>query len=215
MPRKMDPLESAIVEVNSVADELKILGDKVKQYNNASRKLSEIGNTLNELNNSINGIQYAFTAALDKTKLVTDDIEKGRTVVEKLVARVPNIVKRIEKADMTKAVNNFTDSMKVISGMIERHKKIIMEVENKYESVQNKQNGVLNEINKKIQKLVSNSYDTTVGIDELQKSSMMELGKVVNEVVGLRKEIEKSNNILKEQDVIIKTLSKKKGFFFK
>lgn len=113
-----DPLATAVQEVSAVAVELREVKKRADQYGQASARLQEVSGALEHLVKAVTGMQAQFHELLSKADSVVGGIEQVRQTADAAARSVPEIVARIEAADVSRLVGAFSQSLEAVSTRI-------------------------------------------------------------------------------------------------
>ena len=108
-------LVSAVQDVTSVAIELREIKKRAETYGIATTRLQEVSAALTHLATAMSGIQSQYSMLLTKANTVSDQIERARSASEATVNAIPEVVARIEAADVSKTVGDFSRSLSSVN----------------------------------------------------------------------------------------------------
>jgi ABC-type transporter Mla subunit MlaD len=214
----MDEMAKAVEDVNSVAEELRMLRDKVKQYGDASERLREMCDALKELCGSVEKIQTAFSAALDDARQLQSDAQKlvQRIELSDIGASTKELSVQLNgmttKLESDKAIQN--KNTHIISDVATTVKELSARLDNmsaRLETIQGENTQAVSEMKNIV--TTKNDQATDAAIDNFRKI----YGQIIPLRADATKQHEALNNIENILQEILNTVrqesQKKKGFF--
>ncbi|MBL0231013.1 MAG: hypothetical protein IPP76_09520 [Moraxellaceae bacterium] len=120
-----DALQDSINEVNTIAHGLQELQQRIHAYGQASQKLTNVSSDLGALCGHIQNIQLAFTQMTIQAEQTQNTIRQGTGIVEAMIAEIPHIVERIEKADIFSQIAEFNSHLEVLKHTLTAQKKTL------------------------------------------------------------------------------------------
>jgi uncharacterized protein YukE len=171
---------AAVEEVNTVAEELRALRDKVKQYGDASKRLMDVGEILNNLNGSIGKIQNAFSGALERAEKAEGHINSLKQEVVSLATSVPDIVERIEAADVTKTIDGFTGEMRELKVLMDSHQKTMEQVISSFTEERSSHSSLLEDINSRTENIIASVSNLASEIKGIRDTSDQQFQKILS-----------------------------------
>ena len=114
---KNDPMNSAMDDITSVADELHKLHLQAKQYESSSKRMSDISNVLIDLSKSVKQMEGKFSNALSSTEAIQESLSD-------LLQKIPDVIERVEASDATRSISEFSNALTETKEIIESNKVI-------------------------------------------------------------------------------------------
>lgn len=121
MTHNDDALSTAMEEVMSVAEELKGIQHQAKQYVDASMRMHGIGNELEKLTQSVGRVPEQFSSAISRMNELWKGIEAGKASLDKASEVMPDVIKRIESADVFRSISEFSSGIEKLENLMSQH----------------------------------------------------------------------------------------------
>ena len=233
-----DALQDSINEVNTIAHGLHELQQRIHAYGQASQKLTNVSSDLGALCGHIQNIQLAFTQMTIQAEQTQNTIRQGTGIVEAMIAEIPHIVERIEKADIfsQKTLEGAFDDLQQERQQHVQHLTLLLKKAENFEqglerlhANNNQQMQLLHLINQvstqniaapivqqtqvllDIKNLSAQHYQHDQTQDTIAQKKLDELSKKLSE---LDKQFKHSQQKIEAQEQHLDVLSKRRGFIF-
>lgn len=108
MSQDNDALQSAVDDVNSVANALRELREKIHAYGEAATRLDKVSDALVQLSDGVASMRTGIESIVQRAEKIDATLVKSHLVVETMTASIPDVIDRIEASDNSKSIADFT-----------------------------------------------------------------------------------------------------------